>query len=322
MIFFRFFVFALTYMIAAIGFAYMARGTDAVAALASLWPGSAQGVGIDPWLLLALVVMAVALYFAAGRLKPLALDMHLAILGTGVFLAAFSLFKSAMPLVVPFHADPFLADLDRALHFGTDPWELTHMLAPWINPQAAAIFYVTVWTVFSSAFPLFLALSDRDVVRRAHYLQLFFLVWIVLGNVFALVFMSAGPVFYDRLFAEPAFAGLLEALRTSGVDASGVGSVRDFLWTNYAANSTTLGSGISAFPSVHVGMATLIALYVAERWRPAAPLAALYLLAVLFLSVYLGWHYAVDGYFSILVVLGAVWLLRRKGSRAAQTVRA
>lgn len=310
MVFFRFFLFAVFYMCCAIGFSYIARGDQTMAALASLWPGSPES-GIDPRLLLALLVMAVVLYFMAGRLKPLALDMHLAILGTGIFLAAFSLGKSAMPMIVPFYADPALAGIDRALHLGTDPWEIAHRLAPYINARAAAIFYVTVWTVFSSAFPLFLALTDRDQARRAHYLVLFFAVWIVLGNLLALGFMSAGPVFYDRLYGGTDFAGLLDALAASGVDASGVGAVREFLWSNYARSSSQLGSGISAFPSVHVAMATLIALYVSERWRALTPVAVLYALTVLFMSVYLGWHYAVDGYFSILFVLVAVWLMRR-----------
>lgn len=320
MLFLRFFLFAVTYMMCAIGFSYQVRSGDTLAALASLWPGSSEE-RMDPRLLVLLFAGSAVLYFMSGRLKALMRDTHLAILGTGIFLAAFSLAKSAMPLAVPFHADPFLAELDRVLHFGTDPWQIVHAFAPWINPTFAAVFYVTVWTVFSTAFPLFLALTDRNDARRTRYVVLFFFVWVVLGNFVAISVMSAGPVFYDQLAADTAFGGLHAALASSGVDASGVGSVREFLWTNYIENRSELGSGISAFPSVHVAMATLIALYVAERWRYAAPLGLLYLLGVLFMSVYLGWHYAVDGYFSILAVVAAAFVLRRMGSRTGVVAR-
>ena len=320
MLFLRFFLFAVTYMMCAIGFSFQVRSGDTLAALASLWPGTSDD-RMDPRLVLLLLAGSAVLYFMSGRQRALARDTHLAILGTGIFLASFSLAKSAMPLAVPFHADPVLAELDRALHFGTDPWRIAHVFAPWINPTFAAVFYVTVWTVFSTAFPLFLALADRNEARRTRYIVLFFFVWVVLGNLIAISLMSAGPVFYDRLFADTAFVDLHAALASSGVDASGVGSVREFLWMNHIENRSELGSGISAFPSVHVAMATLIALYVAERWRHAAPLGLLYLITVLFMSVYLGWHYAVDGYFSILAVVAAAFALRRIGSRAAFRAR-
>ena len=61
-------------------------------------------------------------------------------------------------------------------------------------------------------------------------------------------------------------------------------------------------------PSMHVAFVTLNAFFLSgfgRRWAVAGwSFAAL----ILFGSVYTGWHYAVDGYLSILVV-SAIWYL-------------
>jgi hypothetical protein len=47
-----------------------------------------------------------------------------------------------------------------------------------------------------------------------------------------------------------------------------------------------------------------------------------FLLAIQFLSVYLGWHYAIDGYVSIAVVAGArQFLMRRRPAEYPETTR-
>ena len=45
-------------------------------------------------------------------------------------------------------------------------------------------------------------------------------------------------------------------------------------------------------------------------FHPRSNSERLFCALILFLSVYLGWHYAVDGYFSILALTG-IWQLRR-----------
>ena len=66
---------------------------------------------------------------------------------------------------------------------------------------------------------------------------------------------------------------------------------------------TTGGAAISAFPSMHVAVATIWAIYMTERSWFFAPVAIGFAVTILFLSVYTGWHYAVDGYVSIAVIL-------------------
>ena len=101
----------------------------------------------------------------------------------------------------------------------------------------------------------------------------------------------------------------LDALAADGGYAKGVS---DYLWTFYQERSVGVGSGISAFPSLHVAIAMLNALFVHELFgRLGRFLAWSYLAFTMFGSVYLGWHYAVDGYASIVLVIIIYWLGRK-----------
>lgn len=78
------------------------------------------------------------------------------------------------------------------------------------------------------------------------------------------------------------------------------------LWQNYESSTVGLGSGISAMPSLHVALTTLSALLLSRLSRTAGVLAWAYLALILVGSVHLGWHYAIDGYASIIAV-GLIW---------------
>lgn len=241
----------------------------------------------------------------------------------------FGLIKNNLPLIVPFWADDFFTHADRALHFGHAPYELLAWLAP-LNTDGLLKFYMNGWVFFATFFPVLLIAFDDNAARRRTFTILWLGCWIGLGNVLALAFMSYGPIFADLFPGGPAdlHQGALALLDRA--DASALMQVKMKLWYAYTGESGMLASGISAFPSVHVGMATVLGLYVARLGadiaraetltrQAAAGLVlfargagGLYVAAYLVLSVYLGWHYALDGYASILVMGGAYLLLRRR----------
>ncbi|MDH3264972.1 MAG: phosphatase PAP2 family protein [Paracoccaceae bacterium] len=265
-----------------------------------------------------ILTLAGAIYIFGGRRgREIYAQAALVLCTTGLFFAAFHLVKNSMPLAVSFFADPMLTGADRALHFGNMPWQLTHSLGEIVDHDLASFYYVRAWLATALGFPVLLVLFDRDDTRRRRYMILFGFVWIGLGNVLALAFMSAGPVYYERLLGDPAFPGLADALTTSGVEASLTGRIQNYLWDAYILEQSRAGSGISAFPSVHVGMAALVGLYLAERNPALGLVGGLHVVSTLFLSVYLGWHYAVDGYFSIAAVAIACAFLWRRDARAA-----
>lgn len=315
----NFLIFVALYFLAGIAFVALVRD-DPVAVIAELvgaLPGSAVFFVQKAWWLIA-AFAALFLVLPRGELVSRIPRAFLVLMACNLFFLTFTMVKTSLPHAVPFWADPPLAALDRALHFGTDPYVLTHAVGGWIPPGAAMVLYMGVWLVPAMYLPVILVLFDADRDRVGRFLLLYGVGWALLGSVLALAGMSAGPVFYDQLMGGSRFAGLDAALATSGIAASTVGEVQRFLWEVHASGTQGVGSGISAFPSVHVGMACVVSLYLYERARWLAPLALAVVAAFQFLSVHLGWHYAVDGYASIAVILATwAWARRRQSARTA-----
>ncbi len=86
---------------------------------------------------------------------------------------------------------------------------------------------------------------------------------------------------------------------------------QQYLWDNYEAGTARFASGISAFPSIHVAMVTMNALFLWEWSRKIGLAGFAYVAIILASSVCLAWHYAIDGYVSILVVTVLHAMLRR-----------
>lgn len=245
-----------------------------------------------------------------SRARPIAYAVY----GVIFVQMGFMLSKSVIPFLVPYYADPALATFDAWLHGGVDPWVLAHRwvegtnIVPWLG------LYLRWWSIPAMILPVLIAVSDPDLARVRRYSWLFLLSWLVIGNVLAVVGSSAGPVFYDMLLGQDRFAGLNSALAESGISDSRIGTIQAALWQQYQAGSTALGLTISAFPSMHVAVAAITALYLAERSLWLAPLGLAFLLAILFLSVLTGYHYAIDGYASILLVAAGSWALRSRAT--------
>jgi len=230
-----------------------------------------------------------------------------------LFFLLFFTQKTSMPALSTFWADPVLADIDLFLH-RVDPYVLTHAVLGWVPAGILNFIYSSCWFLPAFYLPVWIALLDPDDTRVRRFIVLHASVWVILGSGLALAMLSAGPVYYDALFEGGRFAGLTAALASSGITDSGVGYTQSHLWSNYINGVTSAGAGISAFPSVHVGMATVIALYIHERCPNWRWVSILTVLCFQILSVHLGWHYAIDGYASIVVVF-AIWAALKRGAR-------
>jgi len=260
-----------------------------------------------PWLI-GLLMLA----FYLNRHRPrgdLLKSLAFSLAGTIIFSFTFAAMKTTMPSIWPYFADPTLARIDKAMHFGHAPWSLVHRLGWLIPPQLPQFVYYDLWLVPAIFFPVFLVLLDTDPRRAARFLALYVFVWIGLGNIVALAGLSVGPVYYDRLLGSDQFAGFMAVLKDSGLAGASIGRLQDIMWSYLQTNNQMEGAGISAFPSVHIGVAAVIAAYAFERSRLLGAIFGIYLLILLFLSVYLGWHYAIDGYFSIIAV-ALFWRLK------------
>jgi len=239
------------------------------------------------------------------------------IVGLSLTMGCFTSVKNMLVAIAPFHWDVRLAHLDSSLHVGRDPWVLLQpLLGHHVITRLLQHIYLTGW-----AFVLVVGSSAVAVSKRLEHLrQRFFLTylfcWIVLGNVAAGVFMSAGPAYYGAVTGdESRFASQLSYLSFSaGLPSSSV-DLQRVLWTLYRAGRAELGSGISAFPSVHIAMATLFAL-LGWRVNRATRIVTLSFLAIMQISsVHLAWHYAIDGYASALATTLAWYTIGRVENR-------
>lgn len=231
----------------------------------------------------------------------------------GVFMNTFVGFKRAIPVVQPFAWDVDFMRLDLLLHGGRHPWEWLHPLLshPGLTNALDLLYYA--W------FPLHLVgltaiVWGADRAIRTRFLVGFCLVWIILGSMLAILFSSAGPCYFGRVTGmadpyEPLMAYLGSVDRTHGLIAL---QVQDILWQGYVHGTThALIEGISAMPSLHIALPIL---YAVATWRIHRALGVGFLIftaLMLIGSVHLGWHYAVDGYLSALLVPAVWWAAGR-----------
>jgi hypothetical protein len=258
---------------------------------------------------LALVLAGIGVWSLRSRAPLQAFRAHLAKLLMGphivaglllfanmlIFMGVFTSVKTMLPDVNPFFADRYLADLDALLH-GQDPWVYAVALLPARLTPVLEVLYFGIWGLLLSGPILAVLLMPGLRAVRSQYIWTALIIWPLLGNLIAGAAMSAGPVFYDRVVGDPRF----EALVAHVVQHSRVQEwAHAYLWKFYASGEAGAGVAISAFPSMHLANATLVVLLASRVHRWVLGAAVVYCAVILFGSVYLGWHYAVDGYFSI-----------------------
>ncbi|MER9684078.1 phosphatase PAP2 family protein [Mesorhizobium sp. M0184] len=218
-------------------------------------------------------------------------------------LTAFSTYKIAIPSVVPYYADNWLADADEWLH-GMPPWEIVHKLDG--NNWSFVVFnsYEVIWFYQWFGTILFVSLWS-DEIARIRYLCAAALTLSALGTVLALALASVGPVYYHHFVGVDRFHGLNAAL--DRLDHSYmVRKPAAYLLMAYQSGRPSLGGGISAMPSMHVAFAALNAYLLSSINRWLGVLGWTFAALILYGSVFTGWHYAVDGYASI-VVVSVIW---------------
>jgi hypothetical protein len=219
-------------------------------------------------------------------------------------LAAFTTLKIAIPDVIPFYADPLFADIDALLH-GGDPGEIVHALVPAQAQYFLGVLYGPIWLVQWFGLIGFVALSEDKILREQYFWSMAAAI-ALLGTVVAAAFSSVGPIFYERVYEVDRFAPLAAMISDSAV-GDYMTSVTGYLYQTYLGGPAQAGAGISAMPSMHLAIATLNALMLSRLNRAVGVVAALYVALILLGSVYLGWHYAIDGYFSI-AATGLIWV--------------
>lgn len=229
--------------------------------------------------------------------------------------SGFTYLKSVIPLVQPFYLDPMLAEWDRALHFGTDPWRYLQPVLGYAPVTYLIGFGYALWFLILQAVLVLQAAATGNRKRRLQFLLTMALTWAVVGSLIATLMSSVGPCYFGLTYDGPdPFAEQVAYLR--GV-AAGVAEtiglpftttvLQDLLWQSYSTNGFGMVRGISAAPSMHIASTWIIARLAWDMGK-AARIAGCAFLGFIFIgSIHLGWHYAIDGYMAVALA----WLLWR-----------
>lgn len=261
------------------------------------------------------------LYLHAHPAERLWAGLPLVLL-VSVFASLYSSWKVMIPELIPYAWDPLFERWDRLLHGGTAPWEWLHPAFghPWLT--SAINFLYNLWLPLTLFVLHWQAFSIGDRVLRLQFFLAFFIAWGLLGSVAATLMSSAGPCYFGRVTGLPdPFVPLMDYLHeTSTLYRVWSLDVQEKLWQGYLSGHTGTGGGISAMPSMHVSSTVLLTL-LAWRIHPALGwLLSGFLVAILIGSVHLGWHYAIDGYASIILTI-PIWLISGKLARRFHRAR-
>ncbi len=233
-----------------------------------------------------------------------------AFLATTTMIGSFICMKDFIPLLNPFSWDPAFAEWDRVLHGGRHAYELFLPLlhTPFMTTALNAAYHFWFFLLF---FVVYMACLDKDnPERRNCFLIAFALMWIIGGTVLATAFSSVGPVYYEAFGYGDDYAPLMELLnRNAEVSPVWALGVQDMLLTGYETGEGS--KGISAMPSMHVTSSVLLAIYGFAWRRWAGWLLTAFAVSIQIGSVHLAWHYAIDGYFGVLIAAACWWMARR-----------
>lgn len=221
----------------------------------------------------------------------------------------FAALKVDITEIHPFAWDATFMRWGTEMGFGRPFWQI---LQPALgHPLITTILSMAYGCWFPVMFGcLFWQLSrTRSDFLRSQYLLAFAFAWFFGGFVIATIFSSAGPCFYSHFVQGPnPYAPLLAYLRETRqhwpiwtVDA------QDNLWQAYVTGTGDI-QGISAMPSMHVMIATLMAL-LGWRVNRYVGLGLTVFGSLVFLSsIMLGWHYSPDGLVGAALAL-VFWVL-------------
>jgi len=217
-----------------------------------------------------------------------------------IVMPSFSAFKQRIIPLAGFHFDHSLAAIDRAM-FGVDPglWLHNAIGTPLLTSFLDAVYHA--WFIPMSIGVGIVALYT-DPRTRMQYMTAYAMTWIGLGSVLAYLLPAAGPCYF-HLLAGAEGSAPFDAVNTALYADRAAGStnflftlnVKDMLLNRFNDPNLSIGGGISAIPSIHNAMAVLFALAGFRFNRTLGLLMSGFAALIWIGSIYLNWHYAIDG---------------------------
>ncbi|MEK7660420.1 MAG: phosphatase PAP2 family protein [Pseudomonadota bacterium] len=223
-------------------------------------------------------------------------------------LGGYSFWKQQVANIGGFAFDKALVKIDLMLHGGALPQELLDRIIAFpvmaIFIDAFYIFWFPIQLVVIAS----MSFQKIASFHRYRYLLTFGLNYLVIGVIAANLVSTAGPVYFERLNPGSDIYAHHMAILDQITPSFQLHATQwqDALWAAYISSPSY--SYISAFPSMHVANAMLVFLISLKYGLLIRISGFLFLFLTLVGSIFLGWHYAADGYAAILIVLGEWWL--------------
>ncbi|MEL1251024.1 phosphatase PAP2 family protein [Aurantiacibacter gilvus] len=231
-----------------------------------------------------------------------------------VFMPAFSAMKSAIPLFNSYGWDATLIDLDRLIH-GRDAWLILQPVFgyPFVTFLLAIAYHSWILLIYAGG--VYFAVYEDNRALALRYFIAYFSIWILGGVCMAIGFASVGPCFASPILGIDTFEGQMTYLQAANTQYPVlVLDVQQRLLDWHFSGSHGLGRGITAMPSMHVALAFLFFLAMRHVSKWAGIAFGAFFVVILIGSVHLAYHYAVDGYVSIILTAliwkASGWVLR------------
>lgn len=224
-----------------------------------------------------------------------------------IFMPTFTAVKSAIPLFNTYSWDQTFIDWDMAIH-GDDAWRVLQPFfgTPWITSIMSYVYHA--WFLLIYIGPICVALYVRDRELRLRFFLGFLMTWTIVGMISAIIFASVGPAFLEPIVGNDHFREQMEYLhKAAETNTVLVLEVQRLLLEWYQAADYGLGRGITAMPSMHVALCVLYFLAMNQIDKRLGLIFLAFLILIMIGSVHLAYHYAVDGYVSIVATMVIWW---------------
>lgn len=265
----------------------------------------------------------------------LTLRRGLALLGTIYF---FLHLKHVIYFLNPKNYDLFFWNLDRAIHGGIQP-NIFLMSSFGDNPDLSVLIDWLYFKYFDYKLlvSFFFLLEIKGRILTDRFFLAYVLLW-TLGGMLYLPFPTDGPCYailhkaepfnavpndlptYQRkhVFPFPVTEEIPEQYQTT-FEQSKIWTAKvlqEQLWLSRQhflfEKVVPFGFyGIAAMPSLHVAAVVMLAIFLSSANGIIGALAWIYAASIAFGSVFLQWHYAIDGYIGVCLALITVWLSKR-----------
>ncbi len=220
--------------------------------------------------------------------------------------------KSLIAYVHPFAWDDVFIALDRKLHFGTLPNEFVVPIVEKFQLGGLLDIAYFFWFAVMYAGLAYNLFWDNDRKRRLRFMWVFMFSWILLGSLMGVIFSAAGPVFYHDFFPNTAdpYKDFVAYIDAHGPTEFPIAYHSRFLLLGWTTNGKMVNpNAVAAFPSLHLAIAWLMVLYGWNIRRGLGIAAVVFAVLIYFSTILFGYHYAIDGYVSVILVSLLWWLM-------------